>query len=646
MTQPSDTPIDEAALRLVVEGTVSETGVEFFRALVHNLAKAMNTSGAWVTEYLPEEKRLRAYAFWLDGHYVEHFEYPIAGTACEPVVAEKRLVHIPDRLLELYPHDPDVISLRAVSYLGVPLLDTSGEVMGHLSVLDNKPLQPDSRLVPLFEIFAARAAAEQRRLRKEREVREREQELSALFDSAMDAVVVLDEAGVVRRANPAAERLLGYPAQEWIGQALRDALPSESATQLAAFLKELDGQPEGRGHLWIPQSFMVRRRDQTTFPAEATLSRFVNHGRTFHTLILRNVDERLAAERRIQSLSVQTEYLQAEIRALHEFGEIIGQSAALRQVLRDVEQVATTDAAVLIQGETGTGKELFARAIHTASHRRSQPLVTVNCAAIPATLIESEFFGHEKGAFTGATSRRDGRFALADGGTIFLDEIGELPLDMQGKLLRVLQEGIFEPVGSATTRKVNVRVVAATNRDLDQEVASGRFRQDLFYRLNVFPIQVPPLRDRIEDVPALAATFAGRYAQRIGRVIAPISTDDARRLQRYAWPGNVRELQNVIERAVITAVAGRLNLDRALPEVPAAASGPAAPRLTDAPQPIHTLRDLEEMERSNLARALEQSQGRISGSGGAAELLGMNPSTLRSRMKALVVSAPKPTTVS
>src|SRR6185436_4888373 len=240
------------------------------------------------------------------------------------------------------------------------------------------------------------------------------------------------------------------------------------------------------------------------FPADATLSRFENRGQVFHTVILRNADDRLAAARQIESLTGQTEYLRAEIRSLHNFDEIIGKSAALRAVLREVEQVAVTDAAVLIQGETGTGKELFARAIHAASKRRNQPLVTVNCAAIPATLIESEFFGHEKGAFTGATTRREGRFELADGGTIFLDEVGELPLELQSKLLRVLQEGTFEPVGGSITRRVNVRVVAATNRDLAREVKEGRFRQDLFFRLNVFPLSLPPLRERPEDIPALA----------------------------------------------------------------------------------------------------------------------------------------------
>jgi transcriptional regulator with GAF, ATPase, and Fis domain len=351
---------------------------------------------------------------------------------------------------------------------------------------------------------------------------------------------------------------------------------------------------------------------------------------------MRNVDERLAAEQRIQSLTVQTEYLQAELRALHNFDAIIGQSAALRQVLREVEQVAGTDATVLIQGETGTGKELFARAIHAASKRRDRPLVTVNCAAIPATLIESEFFGHEKGAFTGATTRRDGRFALADGGTIFLDEVGELPLELQGKLLRVLQEGTFEPVGSATSRKVSVRVVAATNRDLAREVEAHRFRQDLFYRLNVFPLQLPPLRDRAGDIPALASTFAQRYALRIGKTVTALMPDDTRRLQDYAWPGNVRELQNVIERAVITAVGNRLNLDRALPEVAPVGREASAAVAVDVAS-IRTLKEFEELERKNLLRALEAARGRISGERGAAELLGMNPSTLRSRMKALGV---------
>jgi transcriptional regulator with GAF, ATPase, and Fis domain len=265
-------------------------------------------------------------------------------------------------------------------------------------------------------------------------------------------------------------------------------------------------------------------------------------------------------------------------------------------------------------------------------------MITVNCAAIPAQLIESEFFGHERGAFTGATSKREGRFALADRGTIFLDEIGELPLELQAKLLRVLQAGTFEPVGSGRTQKVDVRVVAATNRDLRREVAEGRFREDLFYRLNVFPIHLPPLRKRPEDIPMLAEAFARRFAQRLGKQVGPLTADCSARLRAYAWPGNVRELENVVERAVITAVGGRLNFARALPEaVPAdteeRASDAESDRILSAPE-------MEELERRNYLRALETCSWRVSGENGAARMLGLNASTMSSRMKALGIKRP------
>jgi transcriptional regulator with GAF, ATPase, and Fis domain len=307
-------------------------------------------------------------------------------------------------------------------------------------------------------------------------------------------------------------------------------------------------------------------------------------------------------------------------------------------VLHDLRQVAPTDTTVLILGETGTGKELFARAIHAASGRRDKPLVKVNCAAIPAALIESEFFGHERGAFTGATSKREGRFTLADGGTLFLDEIGELPLELQGKLLRVLQEGEFEPVGSSRTRKVDVRIVAATNRDLARSISEGKFREDLYYRLSVFPITLPPLRERGDDIVLLAEEFARQFATRMGRRIEPTSATLAARLKAYSWPGNVRELQNVIERAVITAKDGQLNLDRALPAtlgapVETATAASAAASKDDGG--ILTVDDLARLERENIIRALERADWQVSGDSGAARLVGMAPSTLASRMKAL-----------
>jgi PAS domain S-box-containing protein len=624
---------EDAALRLVVEGTVSETGTGFFRALVKNLAAVMGTTGAWVTEYLPEKQMLRTQAFWMNGQFVENFEYKIAGTACEPVVESKKLVHIPDRMIDLYPHERDLVEWKAVSYLGVPLLDPRGEVMGHLSVLDSKVMPSDARLISLFEIFAARAAAELRRLRHEQEVRAREEELTGLLNSAMDAILVLDGTGTITRVNPAAERLFGCTAEDLIGENLRSFLPPESTAQLNAFVKELNSQSDGQRQLWIPQSFAVQRWDKATFPAEATLSRFVNRGQTFHTVILRNVDERLAAERRIELLAAEAEYLRQNARDLTGMGEMLGSSPAMKAVFESLKRVAATDATVLITGETGTGKELIARALHDASARKDKPLVRVNCAAIPGTLMESEFFGHERGAFTGAVTRREGRFALADGGTIFLDEVGELPLDLQAKLLRVLQEGEFEPLGSARTRKVDVRVVAATNRDLGAMVADGKFREDLFYRLNVFPLRVPPLRERGADIALLARTFVERFARRMGRRLEPPHPDDIRRLQEYAWPGNVREMQNVIERAIILAAGSRLDLCRAMPQTAAPAVSPAI--RPDGDDRILSAQELESLERANIERALAACAGKISGDNGTAQRLGLAPSTLSSRMKAL-----------
>jgi transcriptional regulator with GAF, ATPase, and Fis domain len=311
----------------------------------------------------------------------------------------------------------------------------------------------------------------------------------------------------------------------------------------------------------------------------------------------------------------------------------------MHELFESLKRVAVTDATVLIFGETGTGKELIARSIHQAGARKDKPLVRVNCAAIPGALMESEFFGHERGAFTGATARRDGRFALADGGTIFLDEVGELPLDLQAKLLRVLQEGEFEPLGSVRTRKVNVRVLAATNRDLDVMVREGKFREDLFYRLNVFPLRVPPLRERGDDTALLARAFAERLARRMGRRLEPLHPDDSRRLQDYSWPGNVRELQNVIERAIILSAGPRLDLDRAMPAnaAPAPSSVEAA---NGSPARILSARELESFERANLERALAACGGKISGPDGAAGRLGLAPSTLRSRMKALRIQSP------
>nr|MDH4356888.1 sigma 54-interacting transcriptional regulator [Nitrospira sp.] len=629
----------DVALRAILEGTATETGRQFFAALVQNLAKALATHGAWVTEYFPEQRRLRALAFWMDGQWVPDYEVDIAGSPCEQVIDKRQLVHFPDRLVELFPDDPEVADNGAVSYLGVPLLDTDGSILGHLAVIDRRPIPEDPRVQAIFKIFAARAAAELQRLRAETEVREREEKVGRLLGSAMDAIIELDEGLRILRVNPAAEKVFRCRDTTMVGQDFRRFVEEKDGDRLATLIDALDARPEGARSSWIAGGLTARCPEGGSFPAEATISRFELHHRKYTTLILRNIHDRMEAEQKIQSLTAETELLREELRALHQDGALIGESQALKQVLGDITQVAGTDTTVLIMGETGTGKELAARAIHAASHRHERPLVIVNCAAIPSTLIESEFFGHEPGAFTGATKKREGRFSLAHKGTIFLDEIGELPLDLQAKLLRVLQEGEFDPVGSSTTRKVDVRVVAATNRDLAAAVKQGTFREDLYYRLNVFPVRLPPLRDRGDDVVRLASAFAQQFAAKMGRTLGPLATDDARRLQAYSWPGNVRELQNVIERAVITSTDGRLNVERALPEptVPASlASGTSEPPTGT----IRTAKELEELERTNILRALEATKWKVSGELGAAKLLGLNASTLSSRMKALKIHKP------
>lgn len=645
MNTPSQPPFhnldEETALHTLFEGTAMETGERFFFALVENLAKALHTHGAWVTEYFPETRRLKALAFWLGEEWLHNWEMEITGTPCEQVIENAQLVHFPDNLLDLFPTDPDVIGVKAASYMGIPLTDLDGKILGHLAVIDTRPMPMQPRIHTLFRIFAARAAAELRRLRAETALREREEKLGRLVDSAMDAIIEFDQSFRISRMNPAAEKIFQCPAKEVVGEDFRSFLVPRDRDKLAQLMTDLETRPEGERYLWIPGGLTALRASGDDFPAEATLSRYDLQRQTFHTLILRNVNERLEAEQKIQNLTVETEYLRKELQELQHFDEIIGQSKPLVQVLEDVQKVARTDATVLIFGETGTGKEVIARAVHKASHRSDRAFIKVNCAAIPATLIESELFGHEQGSFTGATKKREGRFSLAHGGTIFLDEIGELPLDLQSKLLRVLQEGEFESVGSSQTRKVDVRVLAATNRDLGKFVQDGKFREDLYYRLNVFPITVPPLRDRGDDIVELATVFADRISQRMGKTLAPLSSLCIRRLKAYAWPGNVRELQNVIERAVITAQDNHLNLDRALPEsaIPLLHADEAA--TSDEPPHIFTVQELQELERTNVLRALEATNWRVTGENGAAQLLRMNPSTLASRIKSLGITRPK-----
>lgn len=630
MAAPKSPNADEL-LGALAEGTSCETGLPFFKALVEGLVDALGVRGAWVTEYLPEKCRLRAIAFRLGGDWVPHYEYDVRGTPCGAALEKRDLVIFPDRVLDVFPEENDLRAMGAVSYMGAPLLDEAGQrILGHVGVLDTRPMADADGYARVFRIFANRAGAELRRLRLEKALRAKTAELDAVLESAMDAILILDEEHVIVRANRAAGQALGGAGL--CGEMIDRFLSVQGAEKLEPLLGQMaDAASAEEAQVWIPGGVEAQTAGGERFAAEGTLSRFELDGRRYFTLILRNISDRLAAEARLANLSNQAAYLREEVE--RHFGEIVGQSPAMRRVVEEIGEVAGTEASVLISGETGTGKELVARAVHRASRRADKPLVAVNCAAIPAQLIESEFFGHEKGAFTGATARREGRFALADGGTIFLDEIGELPMELQPKLLRVLQEGEFEPVGSSGTRRVDVRVIAATNRDLRREVEAGRFREDLYYRLSVFPIHVPALRQRGADIGLLARAFARQFAARDGRTVPAITENDIERLRRYPWPGNARELANVIERALITGDAGRLNLDRALPAGELAV--PPDPVARDAAQRILTERELRELEAANIRRALAAAKGRISGPHGAAAMLGLKPSTLNSRIRAL-----------
>jgi PAS domain S-box-containing protein len=632
-------PSELAALRSIASGTAAETGEGFFPALVENLSKAMGTMGAWVAVYDEPTRTLRALSIKMRDQWPQDYSYPIEGTPCQAAVEEQRMLHIPDRLVDLYSADLSLKQFGPVSYLGVPLFDVDGRIIGHLAVLDDKPMPEEPRGIAIFRIFANRAASELRRLERDRALREREAQLSRLIESAMDAIVNLDDELKIVLMNPAAERIFDCQLGAVLGRNFRELLAPDSRASLVECTAELLGREQPSASLWIPGGLRVASDHGRSFHAEATLSQYSADQRHWFTLILRDVEERLAAERRIESLLSEAESLREELRALGAFAPILGSSAALLSTLRELENVAATDTTVLLLGETGTGKELFARALHAGSPRAQKPLIKVNCGAMPANLIESELFGHERGAFTGATSRREGRFALAHGGTLFLDEIGELPLELQPKLLRVLQESEFEPVGSSRTLKVDVRVVAATNRDLAARVRDGTFREDLYYRLNVFPIRIPPLRERNGDIAELAQAFVDRFCQRFGRRLAPLSENTLARLAAYSWPGNVRELANVVERGVIISKGGSFDIDRALVDSAARDSTPQ-PAAAANPARILSVRELEELERANIVRALEASGWKVAGGQGAAALLGMNPSTLNSRMRALGISRP------
>jgi len=443
-----------------------------------------------------------------------------------------------------------------------------------------------------------------------------------LYEEAPIAYVREDLESRLISANRAALRILGLEPQDVPGILGRSLVPDtpDAQRRVQEALASV-----GRGTDTSGVVLELRRKNDGRPVWIQWWSRPESNGRYTRTMFL-DITERVLMEQEQAKLQAQNLYLQEEIKSVHNFEEIVGRHPALLAVLAKVDRVARTDSTVLITGESGTGKELVARAIHSRSRRSEKPLIKVNCAALPTGLVESELFGHEKGAFSGALSRRLGRFELANGGTIFLDEVGEMAPDAQVKLLRVIQEHEFERIGGNETIRTDVRLIAATNRDLQSEVQEGTIREDLFYRLNVFPVELPPLRDRASDIPLLVRFFVEKYSVRVDRHIESIAPETLERLAAYPWPGNVRELQNLIERALILATDGELRIE---PEI----LGRAAPR--PGPTESAPSKDLRTLQREHILAALRRSDWVIEGERGAARELGLHPNTLRSRIKKL-----------
>jgi PAS domain S-box-containing protein len=605
----------------VVQATARGTGQEFFSTLVRHLAEAMDVPYAVVAEFPEGPPHIRTLAFWDRDRIADNVEYEFTGIPCAEV-ARGGQVHYSTGVSEKFPAATPLVERGIDSYMAEPFLDGQGKFLGHLAVFDDRPMPADPLHASILRVFALRASAELERLRTEQRLRESEARYRDLYENAPTGYLTVGADLQILDVNRRVTEMLGYSVEELVGACIHDFLPDtpggksrseevarkylagETVSEWQLEMRRKDGRP-----LWI-NLWMEGGRylDGTIQPARA---------------ISVDITDRVLAQAERARLQEQNLYLQEEIKSVHNFEQIVGRSPALMAVLSDVGRVAPTETSVLITGETGTGKELIARALHSASKRRDKPLIKVNCAALPAGLVESELFGHEKGAFSGAIARRLGRFELADGGTIFLDEVGELPVEAQVKLLRVLQEREIDRVGGQRSIPVDVRVIAATNRDLLKEVREKRFREDLYYRLNVFPVRIPPLRERRDDIPLLVHFLVNRFASRIGKHLDGVDRPTMQRLEDYSWPGNVRELENVLERAVILAAGPVLDID-------------PSPQTVQGTAPAETRRPtLETLERDYILTVLRQTDWVIDGPRGAARVLGLHPNTLRNRLKKL-----------
>jgi formate hydrogenlyase transcriptional activator len=461
------------------------------------------------------------------------------------------------------------------------------------------------------------------RKKAEEAVRVSENRFRSLFESSPDAIIVTGDDGKIAEVNGRVEKSFGYNRSELLGQAVEILVPERFRQIHPSQRQQYTADPQVRP-MGIGLELYGRRKDGSEFPVDIMLSPAETASGKVVLSVIRDLSEKKQAEEALLRKERENQYLEEELNLEHSFEDIVGESAGLKRVLKQVETVAPTDVTVLILGETGTGKDLIARAIHQLSSRRGHTLVKLNCAAIPTGLLESELFGHEKGAFTGAISQKIGRLELAHQGTLFLDEIGDLPPELQPKILRALQEKEFERLGSNRTIPVDVRLVAATNRNLEKMVADRQFRSDLYYRLRVFPITIPALRERREDIPLLVRYFVAKHSRRMGKQIETIPPDVMKALAKWDWPGNIRELENFLERAVILSKGPMLRVPLAELETPGEPSATADSTL-------------QTTERDHILRVLRESKGLISGPKGAAARLGLKRTTLNSKLKKLEI---------